>query len=91
MKKNKKKLKQLPLHVTDEAAQEFTDTTNLAEYDLTGFKPMTFEFQKKDARLELRVPQDQLDALKDEAKRQGIPHTRLVRQFIEQGMQALQP
>jgi len=51
---------------------------------------VTFEFQKKSARLELRIPEEQLAVLKKLAKEKGIPHTRLVRQFIEQGVQALQ-
>ena len=84
-----KELKPLPRHTTDEAAEAFTDTADLTEYDLSGFEPTTFEFQPKSARLEVRVAPDQLAALKDAAKRQGIPHTRLVRQFIEQGIQSL--
>lgn len=41
--------------------------------------------------MEVRLPRDQLDALKAAAKQQGIPHTRLVRQFIDQGMRSLDP
>jgi len=76
---------------TDKAAIDEVETIDLSEYDLSEFKPVTFEFQKKSARLELRIPEEQLAVLKELAKEQGIPHTRLVRQFIEQGMQALQP
>ena len=54
-----------------------------------GFKLAQFEFMKKSARLELRLPDEQLAALKQAAKKQGIPYTRLVRQFIDQGMQGL--
>jgi len=52
--------------------------------------PTKFEFQKKSAWLGLRIPAEQLALLKEMAKKQGIPHTRLVCQFIERGMQALQ-
>jgi len=45
----------------------------------------------KETRLEIRVSQDQLKALKEAAQKQGIPHARLVRQFIEQGMLNLGP
>ena len=51
-----------------------------------GFKPMKFEFAKKDARMELRLPPDQLIALKAAAQKMGIPYTRLVRQFIAEGL-----
>ena len=86
-----KELKKFPVHLTDEDAERFTNESDLSEYDFTDFKPVHFEFLKKDARLELRMPQDQLNALKAAAKKQGIPHTRLVRQFIEKGMQGLVP
>jgi predicted DNA binding CopG/RHH family protein len=83
--KNFKELK------TDQDAIDEVESIDLSEYDLGEFKPVTFEFQKKSARLELRIPEEQLAVLKELAKEQGIPHTRLVRQFIEQGLQALQP
>jgi predicted DNA binding CopG/RHH family protein len=91
MKKDKNDLKSLPVHLTDAEAENFTDTSDLSEYDLSGFKPVRFEFQKKDARLELRMPQEQLEALKELAAKRGIPHTRLVRQFIDEGMHGMKP
>jgi predicted DNA binding CopG/RHH family protein len=81
-----KPLKKLPVLRTDEEAERFVDEADLTDYDLSGFKPMQFEFAKKDARLELRLPPDQLVALKAAAQKMGIPHTRLVRQFITEGL-----
>lgn len=85
--------KPLPVFETDEEARQFTDTADLSEYDLSGFKPLSdFAFaQKKDARLEMRISQTELDALKIEAKRRGIPHSRLARIMIEQGLRSLSP
>ena len=83
------KLKELPPLLSDEDAERFTDEADLSEYDLSGFEPVRFEMQKKTARLELRLPQEQLDAVKQAARARGIPYTRLVRQFIERGMQEL--
>lgn len=85
------KLKRFKELETDQDAIDEVATIDLSEYDLSGFKPQTFEFQKKTARLELRIPEEQLAALKKIAKTKGIPHTRLVRQFIEQGMRTMQP
>ena len=79
-----------PLNSDSEAVEE-VDNIDLTQYDLREFKTTTFEFQKKSARLELRIPEEQLALLKEMAKKQGIPHTRLVRQFIEQGIQTLRP
>jgi predicted DNA binding CopG/RHH family protein len=84
-----KKAKQFKTLNSDSEAIEEVDNIDLTQYDLREFKPTTFEFQKKSARLELRIPAEQLALLKEMAEKQGIPHTRLVRQFIEQGMQTL--
>ena len=89
MNKDKSALKSLPPLQSDADAERFSDEEDLSEYDLSDFRPVQFEFQKKSARLELRLPEDQLATLKEVAKEQGIPHTRLVRQFIEQGIRAL--
>ncbi len=89
MSDREKPLKPLPPVLTDAEAERFTDEEDLSEYDLSGFKPAGFRFQRKDARLELRLPQEQLDAVKRAAKERGIPYTRLVREFIEQGMRSL--
>lgn len=86
MKKDKNR-KPLPHHLTDAEAEAFTDDADLSDYDLSGFKPVQFEFEKKDARVQLRLPEEQLAALKQAAARRGIPYTRLVRQFIDQGLQ----
>ncbi len=47
--------------------------------------------QKKDARLEMRISQAELDILKARAKEMGIPHSRLARMMIEQGLQSFAP
>ena len=54
-------------------------------YDLSGFKPMHFEFEPKTAALNMRLPQNLLDALKAKAKAKakGIPHSRYVRLLLE--------
>ena len=83
------KLKRLPPLLSDEEAEKFTEEADLSDYDLSGFKPVRFEYLNKDARMEIRLPRDQLDALKKAAQQQGIPYTRLVRQFIDEGMRSL--
>jgi len=50
---------------------------------LSGFKPTRFEFEPKAAALNLRLPQNLLDALKVKAKAKGIPYTRYVRLVLE--------
>jgi predicted DNA binding CopG/RHH family protein len=59
---------------------------DLSDLDFSQFKPVTFEFQSKAAQLNMRVPQRLLDAVKDRAKAEGIPYTRLIRQLMEQAV-----
>jgi len=87
--KNKKELKQFPRFESDEDAERFVDTADLSEYDFSGFKPMRFEFEKKSARVNMRLPQRQLDAVKAEAKQRGIPYQRLMRDLIDRGLKDL--
>lgn len=77
------KLKQFPVFRTDEEAEHFVDTADLSEYDFSGFKPMHFEFEKKSAQLNMRLPEQLLQAVKAKAKERGIPYTRLIREALE--------
>lgn len=52
-------------------------------YDLSGFRPMSFEVQNKTAALNLRLPQSMRDAIKVKAKNKGIPYSRYIRMLIE--------
>lgn len=76
-------LKPMPSLPTDAAAERFVAKADLSAYDLSGFKPMHFEFEPKSAALHMRLPQNLLDALKIKAKKQGVPYTRYVRLLLE--------
>jgi len=79
-----KTLKAIPAFASDDAAADFVDTADLTEYDLSGFTPSRFEFEKKDAQLNMRVPETLLEAVKTKAKQRGIPFTRYIRMLMEQ-------
>ncbi len=83
MGSNTKKRKPMPSLRSDRQAEEFVDSADLSEFDLSGFKPMRFELQNKSAALNLRLPQNLLDAIKAKAKSKGIPYTRYIRMLIE--------
>jgi len=76
-------LKPMPSIGSDAEAEHFVDTADLTEYDLSGFKPMRFEFEAKSAALNMRLPAKLLEALKLKAQAMGIPYTRYVRQLLE--------
>ena len=75
--------KPIPTFETDQDADRFVETADLSEYDLSGARPVQFEFDKKDARVNMRLPQGLVDALKDKAQRRGIPYQRLIREALE--------
>lgn len=73
----------MPSLVSDAEAEKFVETADLSTHDLSGFKPMHFEFEPKTAALNMRLPQNLLDALKAKAKAKGIPYSRYVRLLLE--------
>jgi len=75
--------KKIPAFKSDEDAERFIETADLSDYDLSGLKPMRFEFEKKSAQLNVRVPKALLDAVKRRSARRGIPYTRFIREAVE--------
>lgn len=79
-----KKMK-VPRMKTDKEAEDFL-AQDLSNLDFAQFKPVQFEFEKKGAQLNMRVPQPLLDKVKTRAKKRGIPYTRFIRQLMEQAV-----
>ncbi len=82
----KKKLKTIPTLYNDNEAERFVDEADLTEYDLSGFKPVNFEFEKKSARINMRLPKPLLDAVKKRANEKGIPYQRYIREVLEKAV-----
>jgi predicted DNA binding CopG/RHH family protein len=80
-------LKKLPAPSTDEDAERFVDDADLSTFDLSGFKPMKFEFNKKDARVNMRLPEPLLAKIKARAEERGIPYQRYMRDLMERGLE----
>jgi predicted DNA binding CopG/RHH family protein len=74
--------KNVPELRTDEDAEDFL-ARDLSDLDFSQFKPIHFEFEKKEAQLNMRLPQPLLDAIKNRAKARGVPYTRYIRQLLE--------
>jgi predicted DNA binding CopG/RHH family protein len=83
MKKQIRKLKKIPTFHTDEEAEEFVATADLSEYDLSG-KLVQFEFEKKAARINMRLPESLLKSVKERAGKRGIPYQRFIREAVEE-------
>ena len=74
--------RRVPKMTTDEEAEAFLDQ-DLSDLDFSQFKPVLFEFERKSAQLNMRIPQSLLDAVKVKANERGIPYTRYIRELME--------
>lgn len=78
--------KKIPTFRTDKEAEDFVDKADLTKFDLSGLQPVQFEFEKKGAQINMRVPEPLLEKVKARAKKRGIPYTRFIRQLMEQAV-----
>ncbi|MFZ5689757.1 MAG: CopG family antitoxin [Pseudomonadota bacterium] len=78
--------KKLPKLRSDKEAENFVATADLTAFDLSGFKPVQFEFAPKAARINMRLSDDLLKAIKIKAAKQGVPYQRFIRQALEKAV-----
>ncbi|WP_029030169.1 CopG family antitoxin [Salinarimonas rosea] len=76
---------------SDEAAERFVAEADLSEYDWTLMEPVAHEFGSSEASVELRLPRRELDQLKAEAAKRGLPYERFMRELISRAMKTLEP
>jgi predicted DNA binding CopG/RHH family protein len=77
--------RKVPRFKTDEEAEAFLEQ-DLSDLDFSRFKPMRFEFKPKRKSLNLRISEELLDAVRKNAKREGIPYQRYIRQALERAV-----
>lgn len=75
----------VPKLTNDDQAEAFLDQ-DLSDLDFSTFKPLDWERMPKTARINLRVPEGLVEALKAKAKARGVPYQRLVREAIEKAV-----
>lgn len=75
-------IKAVPKLTTDDDAEAFL-AQDLSDLDFSQFKPMRFELEKKEARVNMRLPEPLLDAVKKRASARGIPYQRFIREALE--------
>ena len=77
--------RKVPRLTTDAEAEAFLEQ-DLSDLDIRQFKPVRFEFEKKLARVNMRLPQGLLEAIKVRAQARGIPYQRFIREVLEQAV-----
>jgi predicted DNA binding CopG/RHH family protein len=80
----------VPLMTTDEEAEAFLEQ-DLSDLDFSQFKPLNWEAFPKTARINMRLPEALMQALKARAAERGIPYQRLIREVLEQEVKPLTP
>ena len=61
----------------------FIDTADLAQFDLRGMKSHSFEFARKSKQVNMRFPDQLLEAVKAKAAEQGMSYQRFIRHALE--------
>jgi len=79
------KPRSVPTMTTDEEAEAFLDR-DLSDLDFAAFRPLTWESEPRTARVNMRLPQPLIDAVKARAAERGIPYQRLIREAIERAV-----
>ena len=78
--------KPLPQLTSDDAAERFVTDADLTQFDLSAFKPHSFEFAPKSKQVNMRCPEALLDAVKARAAAQGMTYQRFIRQVLESAL-----
>jgi predicted DNA binding CopG/RHH family protein len=79
--------RKLPRFKSDKEAEDFVGKADLTEYDLSGMRPIRFEFQPKTERVNMRLPRQLLDAVQASAAKEGVPYQRFIRRVLEDAVQ----
>jgi predicted DNA binding CopG/RHH family protein len=85
MKPKARKLRTVPVFRTDDEAEAFLEQ-DLSDLDFSQFKPVHFEIRPKEKTVNLRISKGLLDAVRESAKREGVPYQRYIRHALERAV-----
>ena len=71
---------------TNQKTEDFVDNADLSKYDFSEFKTVKYEFEPKNTTINLRLPEKLLEAIKEKAKKSGLPYTRFIRLILEKAL-----
>ena len=71
---------------TTQEAKDFVDNVDFSKYDFSEFKTVKYEFEPKNTTINLRLPEKLLEAIKEKAKKSGLPYTRFIRLILEKAL-----
>jgi predicted DNA binding CopG/RHH family protein len=80
--------KKIPAFKSERAAAAFVSKADLSRYDLSGAQMVRFEMKRKDKSINLRLPEELYDAVRQRAARAGLPYQRFIRLALENAVGA---
>jgi predicted DNA binding CopG/RHH family protein len=75
--------RKIPALRSARAAAAFVDKADLSQYDLSGAQTVRFEMKRKDKSINLRLPEELYDAVRQRATHAGLPYQRFIRLALE--------
>ncbi len=79
--------RKIPGFKSDEEAEAFLEQGDLSDYiGAENFARATFEFLPKDTKINLRVPRPLLEAVKQQARHEGMSYQKYIRRVLEQSV-----
>lgn len=90
MKRKAAKPRKVPHFKTDEEAEAFLEQ-DLSDLDFSQFKPVHFEILPKQKSVNLRMSEGLFDAVRENAKREGVPYQRYIRHVLERAVTERKP
>jgi len=75
--------KKIPAFKSSRAAAAFVDKADLSHYDLSGAQTVRFEMKRKDKSINLRLPEELYEAVRQRATHAGLPYQRFIRLALE--------
>ncbi|MDR3515101.1 MAG: CopG family antitoxin [Azospirillaceae bacterium] len=83
--------KKIPTFETDAEAEAFVAAADLSTFDMSGAQLLRFELKPKDKSINLRLPEQLLEAVRTQAEKDGIPYQRFIRMALEQALRPRKP
>jgi predicted DNA binding CopG/RHH family protein len=75
--------RKIPALRSARAAAAFVDKADLSKYDLSGAQTVRFEMKRKDKSINLRLPEELYEAVRQRATHAGLPYQRFIRLALE--------
>jgi len=75
--------KKIPAFKSARAASAFVDKADLSQYDFSGAQTVRFEMKRKDKSINLRLPEELYEAVRQRATHAGLPYQRFIRLALE--------